>query len=69
MQLWEWITNNVLLTCVAAVSVVLVLLFLRDITQTRHAIQRNFPVVGHLRYFFETIGPEIDETCNNAYFN
>ena len=49
MQLWEWITNNVLLTCVAAVGIFLLLVFLHDIIQTRHAIQRNFPVIGHLR--------------------
>ena len=59
MQLLEWIGNNQLLACVAAVIIVLLLVFLRDITQTRHAIQRNFPVIGHLRYFFETIGPEV----------
>jgi len=34
----------------------LVYLFLRDITQKQHAILRNFPVVGHLRYFFEELG-------------
>ena len=59
MQLWEWITNNVSLTCVVAGVFVVLVVFLRDITQTRHAIRRNFPVIGHLRYFFETIGPEI----------
>ena len=59
MELWEWISNNQLLTSVAAVIIVLSLVFLRDIIQTRHTIQRNFPVIGHLRYFFETIGPEI----------
>ena len=30
--------------------------FIADITQTRHAIRRNYPVIGHLRYFFEHIG-------------
>ena len=29
-----------------------------DMAQTRHAILRNFPVIGHLRYFLEHIGPE-----------
>jgi len=30
-----------------------------DIIQTRHAILRNFPVIGHFRYILEGIGPEI----------
>lgn len=39
----------------------LVLLGLRDMVQTRHTILRNFPVIGHLRYFFEFISPEIQQ--------
>ncbi|WP_148573251.1 FMN-binding glutamate synthase family protein [Nocardioides caldifontis] len=31
----------------------------RDLTQRQHAILRNFPVVGHFRYWLETIGPEL----------
>ncbi|MCW2620889.1 MAG: FMN-binding glutamate synthase family protein, partial [Frankiales bacterium] len=31
----------------------------RDLTQTRHALMRNFPVVAHARYWLETIGPEL----------
>src|SRR5690554_2249113 len=31
----------------------------RDLTQKRHAILRNFPVIGHFRYWAETIGPEL----------
>ncbi len=30
-----------------------------DLLQRRHAILRNFPVVGHLRYLLETFGPEL----------
>lgn len=30
-----------------------------DVTQRRHAILRNFPVVGHFRYALEAIGPEL----------
>ena len=32
---------------------------LRDILQTRHSVLRNYPVIGHLRYLFEAIRPEI----------
>jgi glutamate synthase domain-containing protein 2 len=37
----------------------LLLLALRDLMQSRHAIIRNFPIVGHLRYLFESIRPEM----------
>lgn len=30
-----------------------------DMRQTRHAILRNFPVLGRLRYFFESVRPEL----------
>ena len=31
----------------------------RDVLQRRHAILRNFPVIGHGRYLIESIGPEL----------
>jgi glutamate synthase domain-containing protein 2 len=30
-----------------------------DLIQRRHAVLRNFPVLGHLRYLLEEIGPEL----------
>lgn len=30
--------------------------YVQDITQKKHAILRNYPVIGHLRYFFEQLG-------------
>ena len=32
---------------------------IRDMIQTRHAVLRNYPILGHIRYFFEMIRPEI----------
>ena len=37
----------------------LVLLAIYDLTQRKHAILRNFPIIGHLRYGLESIGPEL----------
>ena len=37
----------------------LLALGLRDLLQTRHAVLRNYPILGHVRYFFEMIRPEI----------
>lgn len=34
---------------------------LSDVFQKRHAIKSNFPVVGHFRYIFEAIRPEINQ--------
>lgn len=40
----------------AAVLATLIYFYIRDITQKKHAILRNYPIVGHLRYFFENLG-------------
>lgn len=37
----------------------LTLVGIRDLIQTRHAILRNYPIIGHLRFFFEKIRPEM----------
>jgi glutamate synthase domain-containing protein 2 len=37
----------------------LVALVVYDLVQTRHAILRNFPLIGHLRYVLELVGPEL----------
>ena len=31
----------------------------RDLWQTRHAILRNYPIIGHMRFLFEFVRPEI----------
>src|SRR4051812_28791703 len=30
-----------------------------DLLQKRHSILRNFPVIGHARYWLESVGPEL----------
>jgi glutamate synthase domain-containing protein 2 len=34
----------------------LAFIFISDITQKKHGVLRNYPVIGHLRYFFEQLG-------------
>jgi glutamate synthase domain-containing protein 2 len=41
------------------VAVFLFLVVVYDVTQKKHAILRNFPIVGHFRYWLEAIGPEL----------
>ena len=47
-----WITLGV-------VGGFLALVIVFDLVQTRHAILRNFPVIGHFRYLLEAVGPEL----------
>jgi glutamate synthase domain-containing protein 2 len=48
---WLWFA-------VVAVGV-LAAIALYDLIQRQHAILRNFPVIGHLRYLLESVGPEL----------
>ncbi|MDX2302056.1 MAG: FMN-binding glutamate synthase family protein [Microscillaceae bacterium] len=34
-------------------------MFIRDVTNKRQTIKHNFPVIGRIRYFLESIGPEL----------
>lgn len=36
--------------------VLIAIFYIRDVTQTKHAIRRNYPVIGRFRYFFERQG-------------
>ena len=39
-----------------------------DLLQRQHAILRNFPIIGHVRYWLEAVGPELRQyivTNNN----
>ena len=55
----------ILWTCLGLVAAVVVY----DLVQTKHAILRNFPIIGHFRYILESVGPELRQyivTDNNA---
>ena len=51
MSIWAWLGVGV--GCLVAIVAI------HDLTQRRHAILRNFPIIGHFRYWLETIGPEL----------
>lgn len=44
-----------------AVILILVAIGIHDFVQKKHAILRNFPVIGHARYILEFIRPEIQQ--------
>ncbi len=52
---WPWVLWSLV------VLVPLFLLGIRDVVQTRRAVLRNFPVLGHFRYLLEMIRPEINQ--------
>src|SRR6476620_5463612 len=39
----------------------LILLGIWDLTQKRHSILRNYPIVGHMRFMLEDMGPEVHQ--------
>ncbi len=43
----------------AVTVAILLVLAIIDLLQTRHAIRRNFPIIGRLRYLLERLGPEL----------
>ena len=51
MPIWLWF--------VCGVAAFLVAVAIYDVTQNRRAILHNFPIVGHFRYLFEKVGPEL----------
>jgi len=55
-------------TWILAAALVFGAVVVYDLTQKRHAILRNFPIVGHFRYLLEAVGPELRQyivTSNN----
>lgn len=48
---WYW--------CLAAFGLLLLVVLIHDLVQKKHAILRNFPIIGHFRYWLEAIGPEL----------
>ncbi len=49
----------VVLAIVGPIGLGLIVMAISDLFQKQHAIMRNFPVVGHMRFWMEAIGPEV----------
>lgn len=41
---------------VGTMVLIILVIYVIDVTQTQHAIRRNYPVIGRFRYFFENMG-------------
>src|SRR5579872_847262 len=51
----HWDGGKILAVVFASLSLIGVI----DLVQTRHSIQRNYPVIGHIRWMVEFVRPEI----------
>jgi len=62
LMLPDWVAHGVefmaafFVFIVGSVTLVIVIVFIFDISQSRNAIRRNFPVLGHFRYLFGRLG-------------
>lgn len=48
--------GSLFLFTLGAVTLLIIILFIRDITQTKDAIRRNYPVIGRFRSLFSALG-------------
>jgi len=48
--------SNLLLFVLGLAVLAVIVLFVIDVTQTKDAIRRNYPVIGRFRYLFQTLG-------------
>jgi glutamate synthase domain-containing protein 2 len=56
MQTLVDILAFVFVTLIVIGLLAIAVMFVIDVTQTKHAIRRNFPVIGRFRYLFERLG-------------
>jgi len=50
------ILSNALVLLATLLFILAIVLYIIDITQTRHTIRRNYPLIGRFRYLFEKLG-------------
>ena len=54
-----WPGAAIPLEIVFLIAAILVAIGIHDLTQTRHAILRNYPIAAHLRFMLENVRPEL----------
>ncbi|ASM51513.1 hypothetical protein PESP_a3752 [Pseudoalteromonas espejiana DSM 9414] len=47
---------SIFIVALGLIVLTVIIFYIRDVTQTKHAIRRNYPVIGRFRYFFERQG-------------
>ena len=53
---WVQTLSSLFVFIVGATLLSIVVMFVVDVTQTKHTVRRNFPVIGRFRYVFEHMG-------------
>lgn len=58
MKMAPWVSalSDLFLLFIGLIFLLIAVVFIRDISQTRDAVLRNYPVIGHFRYIFTTLG-------------
>jgi glutamate synthase domain-containing protein 2 len=55
LEVLSWLAT-VFIFVVGLFVLFLIGVYIADVTQTKQAIRRNYPVIGHFRYYFEHVG-------------
>jgi len=55
------LTGSVVLIVIAVIAGALALVGIHDVSQRRHSILRNYPILGHMRFILEAIRPELQQ--------
>ena len=53
---WLQTLSSVFIFAIGLLILAVIVMFIVDITQTKHTVRRNFPVIGRFRYVFEHMG-------------
>ncbi len=58
MKMSSWLSalSDLFLLAIGLLFVLVFVVYVRDVTQTKDAVLRNYPVIGHFRYIFTTLG-------------
>ncbi|MGB5396922.1 MAG: FMN-binding glutamate synthase family protein [Gammaproteobacteria bacterium] len=55
LEILGWMTT-IFIVAIGGFLLFLVGVYISDVTQTKQAIRRNYPIIGHFRYYFEHMG-------------
>lgn len=55
LEILGWLTTGFIIL-LGLLLLFIIIVYIADVTQTQQAIRRNYPVIGHFRYFFEHLG-------------
>jgi glutamate synthase domain-containing protein 2 len=58
MKMSPWVSalSDLFLLAIGLLLLLVFVVYVRDVTQTKDAVLRNYPVIGHFRYIFTTLG-------------